>query len=480
MRIKKLLIAIGLAALATASLFLISGKERPAAATDERLTRPTWELTHTIYLPWVARHHLLGYVPPFGIVMYGNVNDAAGLQTMENAGSKWVTTKLSWSAIEPTQDNYDWSSFDTKAQNAQSAGMDVFVLFKDNPSWAAALPGGPVTDTQDLVDFVTDMAERYDCDGVNDAPDSPCVHYWSFYAEPDNGDLYYAQCGKGYWGHNGAGYAEMLSQASPAIHAVNPHARVLIGGLAYDWFEEDGGPFVRSFLTDTLSALNEYPGGPEAYIDAVAFHYYPISKKRWPTIREKALEVRGIMERHDADGLALICPEMGIWSSPKFGSSEQNQAQRLVQMYARGLSVDMQPLSWYKVFDAAEPNSAEDLYPDRTSGLLDVYGQPKQSYYAYQTMTQELAYARYLRELEATDAEGYVFQMSDGYKKTVLWATASSTTVQFPYSCLRRVDVTGGEQTINDGGAGDSDGSGNGKITLTVYEDAPVYVEPCH
>ena len=57
--------------------------------------------------------------------------------------------------------------------------MEVFVLFTDNPSWAAALPGGPVTATQALVDFVTRMAARYDCDGIEDAPGSPCGHYWS-------------------------------------------------------------------------------------------------------------------------------------------------------------------------------------------------------------------------------------------------------------------------------------------------------------
>ncbi len=41
---------------------------------------------------------------------------------------------------------------------------------------------------------------------------------------------------------------------SPAIHAADPQAKVLIGGLAYDAFEP-GGPFVRSFLGDTLAAL---------------------------------------------------------------------------------------------------------------------------------------------------------------------------------------------------------------------------------
>jgi len=481
MKTTKLLITIGLAALGLGLVFLVARGEQQAVATHKDPARLTQELTRTVYLPSVMHSYLPGYVSPFGIVMYGNVNDGAGLQKMEDAGSKWVTTMLHWSAIEPTQGTYDWSSFDTKAQNAQSAGMDVFVLFTSNPSWAAALPGGPLTDTNDLVNFATLMAERYDCDGVDDATGSPCVHYWSFYAEPDNGDLGRAQGGKGYWGHYGADFAAMLSQVSPAIHGANPRAKVLIGGLAYDWFEEDGGPYVRSFLTDTLSALNTYAGGASAYVDAAAFHFYPISEARWPTISEKALEVRGIMERHGVGDLPLICPEMGYWSAEEgpLPSSESQQARRLVQMYARGLSVGLEHMSWFAVFDHGGTTEEHGLFWGQD--LND----PKKSYYAYQTMTQELAWASYLSPLQATDAEGYVFQALDGREKTVLWATTSGgAQVTFPYSCLRLVDTPGDNvYQINDGAGsdpGDEDGVVNGQIVLRVYQDTPFYVEPCH
>ncbi|MDY7041590.1 MAG: beta-galactosidase, partial [Chloroflexota bacterium] len=206
-RERALIFTVLLTGCALGVLFLLLSGERagnhPALAKGLVVSKRGSEIAqtsaYTVYLPLVVRYYDPGYASPFGIVMYGSVDDVAGLQEMEDAGSKWVTTMLHWSAIEPSKGNYNWSSFDTKAQNAQAAGMDVFVLFTSNPSWAASLPGGPVTDTQDLVDFVTLMAERYDCDGVDDASGSPCVHYWSFYAEPDNGDIGRAQTGKGYW-----------------------------------------------------------------------------------------------------------------------------------------------------------------------------------------------------------------------------------------------------------------------------------------
>jgi hypothetical protein len=481
------MVAVGLGVLA-AGLLLLMGQGEEAAAGDRREDWSNQEMTHTIYLPLVVRTYVPGYVSPFGIVMYGSVNDGAGLNEMDAAGSKWVTTVLNWSGIESSKDSYDWSGFDMKAQNAQAVGTDVFVLFTGNPPWAAALPGGPVTDTQDLVEFATDMAERYDCDGVDDAPGSPCVHTWSFYAEPDNGDPGRAERGKGCWGDDtdprcgdGSDYAAMLSQVSPAIHGANPKAKVLIGGLAYDYFEP-AGPFVRSFLTETLTALNKYPGGAETYIDAVAFHYYPINAD-WATIREKTVEIKGIMARHGVGDLPLICPEMGYWSSPKHGSSENEQAMRLVQMHVRGLSTGMQPLSWYKVFDDAVPWSEQDHSPGETTGLFRVDGTAKPAYYAYQRMTEELAQARYVRALDEESVEGYVFKTADGREKTVVWATVSSgTEVVFPYSCLRLVDTHGSPpyNPINDGDESwDRDGTVNGEIALAVYGDTPFYVVPC-
>ena len=487
MRKWSLLAPVGLASLAVLLLLGVGrGSQQLVSATHDG---PAWQmrvLTPTLYLPVVEREYDAEYVSPFGVAMYGDITDTTGLQVMKEAGSKWAVTALQWSTIEFTRGVVYWADFDAKVQNAQAAGMNVFVLFMGNPAWAAALPGGPVTNTLDLVSFVVQAAERYDCDGVDDAPGSPCVDYWSFYAEPDNGDLDRARIGWGYWGHNGAGYAAMLSQVSPAVHNANPRAKVLIGGVAYDWFEQDTpvpGPFVRSFLTDTLAALNRYPGGAHKYIDAVAFHFYPISSDRWATIREKALEVLGIMERHGVDDLPFLCPEMGYWSSPKFGSSEQRQAQWLVQQYVRGISLRLRFLAWLPVYDIAEAGSAEDLYPDRTAGLFRLDRvTPKPAYDAYSTMARELAWARYVKPLQVTGSEGYVFRMPGGREKTVFWATGSTANVPFPYTCLRRVDMGGTvNEPINDGDlVWDQDRTVNSQIVLRATQDTPLYVEPCH
>ncbi len=422
-----------------------------------------------LYLPVVMRGFNPSWRSPMGITMYGAVNDGEGLSAMRAAGARWVVTVLSWAAVEPQRGQRNWAAFDEKVRNAQAAGMRVFVLFHDNPPWAAPYPDGPVTDTQDLVNFLAAAAERYNGDGVDDAPGSPRVDVWSFYAEPDAGDpVRYPW--KGHWGRQPAQYAEMLRRAAEVIHIQAPGAWVTNGGLAYDWFEEDGGPFVRTFLTDTLRALNEM-GGARRYLDAVAVHYYPISGHRWPTIREKLREIRGIMARHGVGDLPIVVPEMGYWSDP----DEAQQARRLVQMFLRGWGEGVPLLAWFAVFDHGPGTEAHGLFRDHD------LSQPKPAYHAYRTLAQELFQAVFVGPMEAPGVEGYRFRTPGGWEKAVLWSTDDQAhPFVFPYTCIRLVDLDGDVfMPVQDGdGNWDWDGRRNGEIRLGIYPD-PFYVEPC-
>ena len=403
--------------------------------------------------------------PPFGINMYGSIDDAAGLQEMTHL--TWVATSVFWSDIEPNPPTdgtptYDWSFYDAKLGNAVDAGLAPLALVRGNPPWAAEYPGGPVYDMNNLTRFLHDLVERYDGDGADDAPGSVLVQHWMLYPEPDNGSEAYAQLGKGYWGHNAAGLAQLLAEVQPVMKAADPGAKVMIGGLAYDWFEDQGGPFVRSFLPDVLEA-----GGGE-YLDMVAIHYYPLS---FGTISTKMQDVKSILNSHGYGDLPMICPEMGYWSERE--SSEEEQARRLVRMFVRGMSLDLSIMTWFAVFDDGVDTEAHGLLnPDHT---------PKPAYTAYTVLVSELTSARYSRTLdtEYPEVEGYVFSTERGTReKDVLWVEGGEVTrdLSFPVSALRVVQKGGEESIIYDGGAGDLDGIADGKVTIEIT-GSPVYVE---
>jgi hypothetical protein len=108
MRIVNLALPISLAVLTVTLVLLIGGEEQQTVAIDGGPVGEAQPITYTVALPATVWNHNATSISPFGIVMYGRVDDVAGRQVMQDAGSKWVTTKLTWSVIEPSRGNYDW------------------------------------------------------------------------------------------------------------------------------------------------------------------------------------------------------------------------------------------------------------------------------------------------------------------------------------------------------------------------------------
>jgi hypothetical protein len=466
-----------------------AGAQAVSAPGERALSRvaPNVAPPYQLYLPMTVKNYIAGYVVPFGVDMYDGDTDALGRQKMQAAGSGWMTVHLSWSSIEPTPPisgvhTYDWSSFDDTATRAQAVGMSLFVLFTDNPAWAATLRGGPVLPQHvaDLNSVVAAAAERYDGDGNADLAGNPIVNYWSFYAEPDNNSLPISTTSdKGYWGDTPGAYADMIAGVATAMHAANPKAVVMIGGLAYDGFTPTGH-YVKAFLGGVLDALNLKPGGAAAYLGAVAFHYYPINTVEWPSIKEKIQEIRGILTARGLGSLSVIVPEMGYWSEavpghPEFNSNETKQAEALVQMFVRGLAMNLQEMSWFMVFDSP-PGGTEAHGLFRGTDL----NSPKPSYTAYATLVSELYGAEYVGPLSGPGLEGYVFKNAQGLAEKVVWASKQATAnVSFHKTCVRVVGILGGVTLVGDGNpAWDKDGV-VGQITLQVSQDRPIYVSDC-
>jgi hypothetical protein len=421
----------------------------------------------SLYLPLALKSFNPADTQPYGIVMYNAIDASAGLNQMQAAGARRVTTYVRWSDVQASQTSpYDWSLYDAKLTNATNAGMSILVLFDGNPTWVSPVSDGPVPAIfmPDLINVVTAMVQRY-----NGTAGLPRIDYWSFYGEPDN---QYA------WGNFGADYAGMLVQIAPIVHAANPYAKVVLGGLAYDRFTDDNPPgdWVRTFLPDVLQELlNHAPGFASYYIDVMAFNYYPISLQRWPTIKDKAAAIRTVLAQYGVGQLPLFVTEMSIWSIWANGENQPVQAENLVYYYVRGQSVGIQQLYWFQVFDVVPsiPGGAQGLF--RVTDLND----PKQSYFAYMTLTNELGGLQFSRTLNLSGGEGYVFG-AGANQKTVVWGQqqAATTLVDFAQACAQRVDMLGVTSQIVDGGPGDLDGFQNGNIRLGVGFD-PIYVGLC-
>ncbi len=471
-----------------------------------------------------------------------------------DAGAQWVRVGMSWAGVEPanidltdpTNGNWPDGFFTTLADE----GLSPVVLIFISPSWAVegmlSYTCGPIDegDLDDFGEFVRAAVARYDGDGDYDNDGHidgsalPEVLYWEFWNEAEGvgpkGAEYGGCWGGEYWNssvdkdddwdNDGLAdpeeYARMLSYAYPALKDANPEAQLLFGAVAYDrsysvtWFNLD-------FTDQVLDALPSYPG---ADFDVMNFHAYsnPALACNWdpPNILGKAIgqgvhnawydkdymmgrpSVQGLLTDHELDK-PLVCSELGRGSSGSQTDvdppeTNEGQSRHVVRGFTRAMRLwpdTMKVAIWFRVVD-----NADDPKP---FGLLDPDPElhRKSSWYAYYTLTNELAGAQYSGLLSGTGVEGYVFAMPGGSEKTVVWVPPKEPTkkamppgdptprgfavgVGERLRVVRMYEVSPGsdewaweEVLIEDGGAGDLDGSANGQVQIMINSN-PQFVEP--
>lgn len=414
----------------------------------------------------------------FGVQFFGSLKNNTALDLFSEARAQWIRVPVSWSSIEPvntTPENYDWSELDASVANARADGLDLILTLTEQPSWAADYPMGPVKNTGDILEFFGALVERYNGDGYNDAPGSPVVRYFEVYNEPDNSSIIFATEGGGYWGHNGNKYAELLRQLYPVLKAANPDARLVFGGLAMEWFEEDGGWFDRHFLDDVLANCQGH-----ICFDVMNFHYYPDFRSNWESygkdIIGKATYIRTKLKEYGFGGVPVICTETSLGSSKDYGSTAEAQSSYVVKVYVRSRAAGLPIVIWYK---------ADDYGEDNLPGLLDVFLQPKLSYWSFKVMGSALNNALYQRSLTKEETgdeqiEGYVFQVGQR-RVDVVWTEDTTTynavnAPQIPLtvsaSAVRVKDKFGNETWISDV----DDEVEDHQITIIVG-GSPLYIE---
>lgn len=452
-------------------------------------TAVTISNNNNIYLPVTYHNYDPSLAPIFGVQMYGSTRPTNLYYTsLINTKVSWVRNRVQWSTIEPIDvlpSAYDWASADNAyaAARPDMGGLNIIGTIEFAPSWAAPDSNGPLYShaLPDFAEFVSALVERYDGDGYQDAPGSPTVTYWEFYNEPDNNsdkinNPNFAE--PLHWGDHGAEYANMLAIVYPTVKAANSNAQVVLGGLAFDWFEADGGPFVRSFLEDVLDA------GGGAHFDVMNFHSYPAFFKNWtshegPGLLEKAQHIRSILAKHHLEK-PLIITEAGWMSNQSPGvsipGSPEIQSRYVVELLTESMAAELEVMIWWLLVDPPFP------YPYK-NGLITEADTRKMSYFVFQDVINKLGTAHFIRTLSIGETgnprvEAFLFQ-DNVYKRNiyVAWLNPVNTTLTTPLSlpvsaATMHNSLTGVATNVYDA----NDGRLDGKITVQI-DATPIYIE---
>jgi hypothetical protein len=493
---------------------LAQGRQEKMQEQPGSLAGPS-SVTYTQYLPLTASDYCSDYpsVSPFSlqIAALHQVQEPEGggqslepmtqaewlaaydeafptlMEALEESGAGWSRVRIDWSLIQPDPPpaGYVWDPYhDPKLRLVAETGVQLIATVADAPDWAADASCAPIyTDQLDeFGQFLTDLVNHYKQPPYN-------IHHWELFNEPDgtynNPEVDPSESGLGCWGYDGDRYAQMAGVAYQAIKAADSTATVLMGGVAYDWFTEYGGPFYRYFPDDVMQA-----GGGD-YLDALSFHYFPDFRGEWerwvphgdpPTC---GIVNDGIGTPYEAWGIDLITKsnhfrnrmstchgvnkplwvtelaEHGYANDP---NSLGQQARYVIKGHACGLAAGVENITWYALTTPNDEFGQGLLYDDWT---------PKPAYYAYQTLTSQLDGYWYHRTRVVPNGEAYVFRGPCRVEKTVAWGSGTLT-FSAPEG-VRVVDRDGNETSIDDGGVGDEDGSQNGVVELLLSDD-PVFV----
>ncbi len=188
---------------------------------------------------------------------------AAELDTIASAGTKWVRFDISWDTVQPFGPAwYDWSQPDRLVLAANARGLHALGVLTYTPQWARQARCSndracPPADDGQFAAYARAAAVHY----------GSSVTAWEVWNEPN---------WEPFWrSPNAADYVALLKPTYTAIKSVQPNSTVVSGGLA------PYGDLNRTAV-DPLVALSSpvnfvtamYAAGARGYFDALGHHPY--------------------------------------------------------------------------------------------------------------------------------------------------------------------------------------------------------------
>ncbi len=341
--------------------------------------------------------------PPIGVQIFEDDVTTPALEHLRAAGISWARGRALWKLIEAEQHDpprYDWSVTDWLFGDATAAGFRVIASVYANPDWVSTRECLPV-DPQFLERYAalwTALVERYDGDGLDDAPNGATVGWWQVGNEsdfdPNAGDALgegdYGSC----FGHSPAAYAEQLVTAFRAARVADDGVRIGFGPVAWDRFTEQtmppgwtapAGPYVRDFTQRALEALYaDHPDDPELpFFDFVGLHNYNDNAHFWDDpvrgrelvgrvagFRAEQLALPGVYDLRD---IPILISETGMPTAPSDEwtlRSEELQAAYVGQTMVRAYAADVIAAIWYTARDNTFGDCVPPHYDWLTFGLM--------------------------------------------------------------------------------------------------------------
>ncbi len=297
------------------------------------------------------------------------------------AGISCVRDRFNWGGIEPTKGTYRWGWYETSARIQHNAGLTVYQIFHDCPTWASGKSDRryPPLNPGDMGNFFRNMLGHF----------KDRVKYWEIWNEPDIEVFYLGTPEQ---------YAACLKESCRQIKEADPDAKVLLCSFAMA-----PGEFAEKI----------FKAGIADSFDIYNVHYYgdPIGVVHRLKNHKKFLDRHGVRK-------PIWVTEMGAVHHPKDKANLdvlRGEASYLVKAYVYGLANGAERFFYFIFSDYMEDN--------RNYGTVNRDFTPRPAYVALCNLTYVLGEGKFARhaDVDNEDVEYYVFRDAER-EVAVLWA----------------------------------------------------------
>ena len=332
--------------------------------------------------PRGAPSDFVGMVSEDAFAAPGAYRDAQ-LATQASFGVRLLRETFDWAQIEVAPGTYDFSVYDSFVGDAARAGITVLPILFHTPAFRGRQSprfSYPPTKYSDLGDFGAVVVKRYGPNGTfwDDNPGIPkvpirAVQLWN---EPNL---------KAYWGGkpNAKQYTALLKASYKPVKAADRSIEIVSAGMP----ESRIGVKLKTFIPAM------YKAGAKKWFDTLAINPYGRSAN---AVMNNISKVRDIMRKYH-DSARIWSTELG-WSdtgprSPqRVGAQGQaKQIDKLVKaMVRQRRKLKLRGFVYFGWRDAAPYLGGVDFWGLHT-GLLNLDGQPKPAYSAFQKAVASVA-----------------------------------------------------------------------------------------
>jgi hypothetical protein len=281
------------------------------------------------------------------------------VQQIAAGGVGSIRVPLTWSAIQPTAGvKPDWAGFDALVEAPLRHRLQVLPVIWGSPSWVTRKTHDlPVAHLATWNLFLREAVTRYGPGGsfwtehsavsADPLPYEP-IRLWQIWNEPNY--FFFANP------VSPAAYAKLLASSHATIAAVDPGARLLLGGM----FATPRQKAPRAYSAASfLDQLYRRPGVKSSF-DGVALHPYA---RDTSSLVESIDELRRTMLAHGEAGTGLWITEIGWGSAPTgpFQKGLKGQARELSRAFslfqANRQRWRLQGVDWWSLTDDPSPTA---------------------------------------------------------------------------------------------------------------------------